>query len=281
MTRNTRMDFSGLLQDMGAYAHMTALLLGMPRLFALVMVAPFFGASVVTGQIRLLLVLALYMPLHPVIVNSLTEDITLSAALSLATGGRLALLLLKETLLGLMIGFLAGMVFWAVQSAGFFMDNQRGATMAEGADILSGDQSSPLGQLLFQSLVYLFYTSGAFLAFVGLIYASYDIWPVTRGFPGDFSPDAPLYFARQAGWLMGHMLLLAGPIAVACLLTDISLGLVNRFASQLNVYVLAMPIKCGIAAFLLCFYFGLLLSHAPDLFQHTRESILKLSNLLP
>ena len=37
--------------------------------------------------------------------------------------------------------------------------------------------------------------------------------------------------------------------------------------SQLNVYVLAMPIKCGIAAFLLCFYFGLLLSHAPELFD--------------
>ena len=60
-----------------------------------------------------------------------------------------------------------------------------------------------------------------------------------------------------------------------------ALGLINRFASQLNVYVLAMPIKCGIAAFLLCFYFGLLLSHAPELFDFTRESILKLNNLLP
>lgn len=72
-----------------------------------------------------------------------------------------------------------------------------------------------------------------------------------------------------------------GPIAAACLLTDVALGLINRFASQLNVYVLAMPIKCGIAAFLLCFYFGLLLSHAPELFDFTRESILKLNNLLP
>ena len=180
-----------------------------------------------------------------------------------------------------MIGFLAGIVFWTVQSAGFFMDNQRGASMAEGTDILSGDQSSPLGQLLFQSLVYIFYTSGAFLAFVGLVYASYGIWPVTQLLPLDVPQGAPLYFAEKIGWLMGHMLLLAGPIAAACLLTDVALGLINRFASQLNVYVLAMPIKCGIAAFLLCFYFGLLLSHAPELFDFTRESILKLNNLLP
>ena len=39
------------------------------------------------GPIRLLLVLALYLPLHPVIVSHLTEDMTLSAALSLAVGG--------------------------------------------------------------------------------------------------------------------------------------------------------------------------------------------------
>ena len=113
------MDFSQFLQELGVYGHLTALLLGMPRLFALVTVAPFLGSAVVTGQIRLMLVLALYLPLHPVIVSHLTDEITLSAALSLAVGGKLALLLLKEAVLGLMIGFLAGIVFWTVQSAGF------------------------------------------------------------------------------------------------------------------------------------------------------------------
>ena len=191
------MDFSQFLQELGVYGHLTALLLGMPRLFALVTVTPFLGSAVVTGQIRLLLVLALYLPLHPVIVSHLTDEITLSAALSLAVDGKLALLLLKEAVLGLMIGFLAGIVFWTVQSAGFFMDNQRGASMAEGTDILSGDQSSPLGQLLFQSLVYIFYTSGAFLAFVGLVYASYGIWPVTQLLPLDVPQEsAPVFCGK-------------------------------------------------------------------------------------
>lgn len=274
------MDLPQLVQALDLYRHLTAILLGMPRLFTLVLVAPFFGASVVTGQLRLVLVLALYLPLHPAVVESVMPEASLSAAMSLETGGRLALLLCKETLLGLMLGFLAGIAFWAVQSAGFFIDNQRGASMAEGADILSGDQSSPMGQLLFQSLTCLFYSSGAFLAFIGVVYASYEFWPVTLPLPPEFSMTLPLYFAGKVGWLMGHMLLLAGPISVACLLADISLGLINRFASQLNVYVLAMPIKSGLAAFLLCFYFGLLLSHAPELFGFIRESILTLPNLL-
>lgn len=274
------MDITGLFQALDLYRHLTAILLGMPRLFMLVLVAPFFGASVVTGQIRLILVLALYLPLHPVVEEGIAPEACLSAAMTLEAGGRLALLLCKETLLGLMLGFLAGIAFWAVQSAGFFIDNQRGAGMAEGADILSGDQSSPMGQLLFQSMTYLFYASGAFLAFVGVIYASYELWPVAQPLPSEFTMALPLYFAGKVGRLMGHMLLLAGPISAACLLTDISLGLVNRFASQLNVYVLAMPIKSGLAAFLLCFYFGLLLSRAPELFDFIRESILTLPNVL-
>ena len=36
----------------------------------------------------------------------------------------------------------------------------------------------------------------------------------------------------------------------------------------------------GLAAFLLCFYFGLLLSRAPELFDFIRESILTLPNVL-
>ena len=53
---------------------------------------------------------------------------------------------------------------------------------------------------------------------------------------------------------------------LACLFTDLSLGLINRFASQLNVYVLAMPIKSALSSFLLIFYFAVLMTDAPERF---------------
>ena len=80
------MDITALFQTLDGYRHLTAVLLGMPRLFTIALVAPFFGASVVTGQVRLVLVLALYLPLHPMIVGSLSPEASLSAALSLETG---------------------------------------------------------------------------------------------------------------------------------------------------------------------------------------------------
>lgn len=93
--------------------------------------------------------------------------------------------------------------------------------------------------------------------------------------------DLPLFFAGKVGWLMLMMLLLSGPIVVACLLTDVSLGLINRFASQLNVYVLAMPIKSGVAAFLILFYFMMLLSNAAGLFDGFKADLRELGRLLP
>ena len=87
--------------------------------------------------------------------------------------------------------------------------------------------------------------------------------------------NLPLFFAGRVSWLLLMMLLLSGPIVVACLLTDVSLGLINRFASQLNVYVLAMPIKSGVAAFMM------LLSNATGLFDGVKADFEQLRRLLP
>lgn len=252
-----------------------ALTLGMPRIFILCMIAPFFGSAVVSGQLRTALVFALYLILHPLVQSQMPAELPASFGEMAFMG----LLLIKEIFLGLVLGWIAGIPFWAAQSGGFFIDNQRGSSMAEGSDALSGEQTSPIGILFLQGSIYLFFVSGVFLTFLGLVYSTYLVWPVSGLIPG-VSRESAMLFAGQAGWLMLHMLLLAGPIAVACLLIDVSLGLVNRFASQLNVYVLAMPIKSGVASFILLVYFGMLSANTPVIFQHIQASLLRLQGLM-
>ncbi|WP_164562304.1 type III secretion system export apparatus subunit SctT [Nitratidesulfovibrio vulgaris] len=271
------MTLETILDQLAVYDHMLALLVGMPRLFVIAQVAPFMGGNVISGQLRLVLVFACYLPLHPVIVGQLPHGHIFDPSLM----GHYGALLLKETLLGLLMGLLAGMAFWAVQSAGFLIDNQRGASMAEESDPMSGEQTSPTGAFLLQVMMYLFYASGAFVAFLGLLYTSYEVWPVPSLTPLSWRADLPLYFAGKVAWLMTHMLLLAGPIMVACLLADLSLGLVNRFASQLNVYVLAMPVKSAVASLLLLLYFGALVAHAPGLYADFAGGLTTLQGLLP
>lgn len=265
--------------QLGAHEHLLAVLLGLPRLFMLLTVAPFFGSSIITGQLRAALVTALYLPLHPALVAEIETLRAAGSGLALLAGS----LLFKEAFIGMLMGYLAGILFWTVQSAGYFIDTQRGASQAQIGDPLNGDETTPMGSLFFHGTIYLFFTGGAFLAFLGAVYASYEVWPVTAPLPTGLFSDmrVPLFFVGQLSRLMSSMLLLAGPVAVACLLTDISLGLINRAAQQLNVYVLAMPIKSAVAAFLLVFYFGLVMTHARHLFSRLMEDLDMLGRLLP
>ncbi len=273
------MDLELLMGELRVTEHFLAIILGMPRIFLIIQTAPFMGASVVTGQLRVTLVIACYMILHPMLLATLPDqDISgVSGSYPLY-----AAIILKETFIGMLIGLLSGILFWAIQSAGFFIDNQRGASQASTSDPLSGEQTSPLGSFLFQAAVYVFFLSGAFMVFLRLIYNSYEIWPVMSLTPIDlvYNIELPLFFAKQVSYLMLLTMLLSGPIVMACLLTDISLGLMNRFASQLNVYVLAMPVKSALVAFLMIFYFTMLLQEIVPLFHSIIDTFEEVEDLL-
>lgn len=245
----------------------------------LMQTAPFMGGTLVTGQLRFTLVLACYMVLHPMLLGQLPPW----DGLTLVSGLHMGALVAKEVFLGMLMGLLAGMLFWTIQCAGFFIDNQRGAGQATETDPLAGEQTSPTGSFFFQSAVYVFFSTGAFLTFLGIVYASYECWPVFSLLPSALfeRPALPLFFAEKVSDLALDMMLLAGPVVVACLLTDISLGLINRFASQLNVYVLAMPVKSGLASLLLIFYFSMLMTGAVGMFDSFGSDLQYLRVLLP
>ena len=252
------------LLQFGPEVHFFAFILGSTRIGVFVALAPFMGGSVVTGTARAALVMALYLVLHPAMLAQVPS-------LKPLTGETMALcmgLLTKEVFLGAVLGWLSGQVFWAIESAGFFIDNQRGAGQATETDPLTGEQTSPTGSFLFQSATYVFFATGIFVSFLGILYSTYLFWPAGELLPATFfrNQAAALFFGKCLARLATNMVLISAPVVLACLFTDMALGLVNRFASQLNVYVLAMPIKCALSSFLLIFYFAVLMTDAPERF---------------
>ncbi|QIK39144.1 hypothetical protein GWK36_06990 [Caldichromatium japonicum] len=73
-------------------------------------------------------------------------------------------LLGKEVFIGLMLGFSAAIPFWIADGVGYFIDNQRGTTMASSIDSMTGVQTSPLfvggGAVVFLSALYESYRLG-------------------------------------------------------------------------------------------------------------------------
>lgn len=164
-------------------------------------------------------------------------------------------MVLKELFLGISIGLCFGMIFWALGAAGSVIDTQVGLGMAQVFDPVQGHQTSLHGQFLSQLAAWLFMASGAFLVFLDLLLSSYTLWPVTSYFPNMHIGGMHL-FVGQFSYLMTAMLVLAAPVMVVLLLIDLSFGLVNRYAPQLNVFALTLPIKAWLATAMILLMIG-------------------------
>lgn len=222
-----------------------AFLLSAPRLAMVFQLLPFIGRASMPVIVHLGVVMSLVLVIQPLILSQMPEE-PLGLWLILA-------LALKEAVIGLLIGFVFVMIFHAVEAAGFFIDNQRGSTMASSIDPLLGGQTSPLGLLLLQSFVVYFFVSGGFLLMLGVIYSSYVVLPVPTFWPS-LPSEAAGFFLQQVDRMVRLAFIFAVPVFAAMFIAEIGVALISRFAPQLNVFFLAMPIKSGVAMLVLVLY---------------------------
>ncbi|MBM7701880.1 flagellar biosynthetic protein FliR [Metabacillus iocasae] len=183
-----------------------------------------------------------------------THKIGLAAALSilavstfetpnLVLDGSFVLLVLKECMVGLMIGLTAYMIIMAIQVAGGLIDFQMGFAIANVIDPQTGAQSPLLGQYLYViALLVLLATNGHHLLIEG-IYYSYQVVAINEL----FFPVGSEAFVKQAIKTFATMFLIAVqmslPIVGSLLLVDVALGIVARTVPQLNIFVVGFPLK--------------------------------------
>ncbi len=241
------------------------------RLLVFIRVLPFMGSSVMPTLLVTAFSFTFAPLLLPIFMNSMP-----SKPVGVLLGGAL---IVKEMLLGFLFAFLASLIFWAVMSMGFIMDNQRGNSQGDTQDPLSQEQTSPLGSFFFQWTTLLFCSSGALTLFLGGFLESYLWWPVFSLTPPSNMAVLSAFIFEQLSVFFTLFLILSAPIIAIFFLTDFSLGLVNRFAQQLNVYILSMPIKSAIMLILLLFYVSILqhvlleeLLQLPHIFQSIKEA---------
>lgn len=220
-------------------------MMGLPRILAIFSMIPIFGRSVLPGSARNAVATALILFLYPVYSPGIDMQ-----ALSAVT---LFAIIVKEVVIGLCMGYAFAVLFWAVESMGFIIDNQRGSTMASSVDPLTGAQTSPLGIFFMQALVVFFFVSGASFVLLLAIYESYVIFPVESFYP-QLTQEAAIYFLSLTDRILALAVLLAAPAMIAMFLSEFALGLISRFAPQLNVFFLSMSVKSGVGVFVLLLY---------------------------
>lgn len=220
--------------------------MGLPRIVALFTLLPMLHKRVMGGaMIRNGVAGSLVLFLHPMLAEFKPEG---EVSIYFTAG-----IVLKEVFIGAILGFCIAIPFWALESAGFFIDNQRGASMASSMNPLSGAETSPMGILFSQAFTAIVMVSGLFLLILESLFFSYSTWPVFSYYP-KLHIDAAVFFLNQFDLIIGLAMWLAAPVVISMFITEFGIALISRSAPQLNVFILAMPIKSGVAAAILVVY---------------------------
>lgn len=225
------------------------MLLCLPRIAAVFVILPLLTQENVPALVRNSFLVSLAFMVYPFAFSSL--DPTMIAKIDWP------IILLKEMMIGACIGFLFGSIFWALSVAGGIIDTQTGSNMANSMDPIQGHQSSPTGSWLSRFATWLFMASGGFMILLDVLFSSYKVWPVT-------STDIALNISgatvviNELEFIMSKALIIALPAMLVLSLVDLSLGLINRFAQQINVLALSMPIKSALATTMLVLGLGII-----------------------
>ncbi|WP_268580500.1 EscT/YscT/HrcT family type III secretion system export apparatus protein, partial [Escherichia coli] len=105
---------------------------------------------------------------------------------------------------------------------------------------------SPLGILFNQAFMVFFLVGGGFMLMLTMLYDSFRLWDLWDWTPTLRQESVPLML-DQLGRFLRLTLLFAAPAIISMFLAEVGLALVSRFAPQLQVFFLAMPIKSALA----------------------------------
>jgi len=158
---------------------------------------------------------------------------------------------LREAIFGLALGLSMNLVFLGLQMASRIIGVQVGFGLGGVLDPITGTDSGVFDQfyVLLVSLVF-FVTNGHYLV-IGALAETIRAIPL-----GTFDPFGPTAFRADAiaSFALGLMVTavrIAMPIMAALFLVDLGMGFVARTAPQVQVLIVAMPIKIGVGLLVL------------------------------
>jgi len=211
-----------------------ALLWPLSRILGLIAAAPLFGNAGVPLRVKVLLGVFLALVIAPLVPALPAVDPTSWAGL---------LILVKEMIIGLAMGFAMRLVFAAVEYAGEVASQTMGLGFAVFFDPSTRGRSSAVSQFMALVATMAFLAVNGHLVLLEALAESFITMPITET---PFSSNAALELVRWGGRIFSAGLQIAMPIIAALLITQVALGILTRAAPQLNIFGIGFPITLGV-----------------------------------
>lgn len=211
--------------------NLTLFLLVLSRWAGMIMLAPVFGARGVPGMVKLGFAVSISVILYPLILAS-HPQIPLELLPYIG-------ILIKEVLIGLVIGFVIYALTAILEGAGQLIDLQMGFTMSSAIDPIYGVQSAMTGnfQMILATMLLLATNSHHYL--IAAMVKSYAYVPIN---PASL-PLGIEFYIQLVQHVFALSIQLALPVFGALVLADIGVGLLGRTVPQLNIFAVIFPVK--------------------------------------
>lgn len=211
-------------------AWIVAFFFPLARILALLVAAPPFNNAGLSTRVRLILGLTIALAITPALPPTPPMD---------PASGHGLLILAQQMLIGFAMGFSLRLVFSAVDMAGNMIGTQMGLGFATAYDPQSASQTAVISEFLGMLALLVFLAINGHLMVITTLVESFTVLPI--GF-GVVNSGSWLNIANAGGIVFSSGLLLALPIVVALLITNIALGVLGRVAPQLNLMAIGFPV---------------------------------------
>ena len=210
------------------------------RTMGLIVGAPFWGSRTVPVVVRVWVVVLLSIATYPLVqIIALPNGISV-LSLALGLGG--------EIFLGLVLGWLAQLLFAGVRLAGQEIEAKSGLGLIQLIDPHEGGSTGVFSAFLEIMAGMIFFSLNGHHLLIQALASSYHVFPL----------GGEKFFARlaaglvnSAGEIFAIALKVSAPVLIGLLLSDIVLGILSRAIPQMNVFMVAPPLQFAFALFLM------------------------------
>jgi len=227
------------------------------RLLGLFVWLPVFSHNSIPGTVRLLMALAMSLALYPIVQPYLGGAPT--------TLGEMAGGALRETLVGLLMGFVAYITFESISLAAQFVGSQMGLGAAGLMDPMNHSQVSVIVPLHTWLTLMVFLLANFHHDFIKLFAVSFEMTHHSQ-FASWSGPGMLQAFFAVTGKLFLVAVQMAAPFTLLLFGLNIAIGVFARLLPQMNMLVFSFTLT-------VMFGFGGLYIVAPDLL-HYMEGLL-------
>ena len=214
----------------------------MTRIGAALLAAPFFGATNVPAEVRVIVTGALAAFVAATTGATSPEHIASAAGMMAVLG---------EVVIGLALGFVLQFTFAAPTIAAEIVSGGMGMGLAATVDPQNGARSPVLAEYFGVVLMVVFFSLGGHLQWIGLLVRSYSVFPPGHVLvAGGFGPDHFRVILGFAASMFATAVVMALPVSLVLLLVQVLTGVLSRSAPALNLFALGLPagIIAGVVA---------------------------------